>query len=686
MKNLCSYFLSIACFIAFFSCSQNEYTDHSYKNEVISQRSFPVHPFYELEYVSNQLGLNLGRIVSSSKVSTFAQDISLLSNQNEIISLMEDRNIYPCWSCAETDYNDIEDTHFVIVPVVDLNNVKVQSLLVQEISSSSMEIKYYDSRQIIRATKNNEENPIRYYVRMLEFYNLLIRKQHPDPNNYKYFKSKSCVKIKDIGCLCNGIAPGCVDSEGECQDYMCSGGTSEEEIDQSDTPIIGTPTWRPSIFTFGWLWSWLTDDIFPFGSNTGGTGGASTGTGSTNGGNNKLEEIDLFEFLDIITNLIEYIEGRGIVISPESENLLTAIDHFSLLTYPLDIKKELLSNEEISIYLDFIANHPTFIVDPAETEFLLTNSNFTIALDSYLDNYNTELGVELAHALLLRHALGLKEFDSMRESFNALKEVYDNHINLLSNYPDYSSESIDPVVFIITNGLQAFNSTSRMYELYKDNLNFIPQTEYEWQIAMEEFRELILTLLGFAPGIGDLTSAYQNFSQGLIFWGCFDILGLLWPNEVIKIFKNADKVKDAFQAAYRFTQIWFKIGRLSGTSKVWNRMPQAWKDLQHSKVAKRSPGLIWQMNPSSFHFRLMEAVPGSSIPNKNVPYARFIKAGSGSSKYMTVNGTWAVPTSNAGEFIIDGVVYHKTDPIFQNLTHIPNVDITDQMLDLFFNP
>ncbi len=202
---------------------------------------------------------------------------------------------------------------------------------------------------------------------------------------------------------------------------------------------------------------------------------------------------------------------------------------------------------------------------------------------------------------------------------------------------------------------------------------------------METFYEELLPVLAeFTPGIGDLIGAYNDFQNGDYFWGIFGIISTLIPgDEMLKAWRKADNIRDGWKAVKAVWRVWDNIMGLVGSQKVLNKLPQAWKDLPGSKLANNQKGLAWQMNQSSYHFRLMEAVPGSQNPNKQVPYARFLKSGSGTG-YMTTTGDWAVPTGVANQYIHNGTTYFKTDPIFQELTHIPIDDITDDMLDDFF--
>ncbi len=266
------------------------------------------------------------------------------------------------------------------------------------------------------------------------------------------------------------------------------------------------------------------------------------------------------------------------------------------------------------------------------------------------------------------------------------KFIEQKHTSLLIN-SDYSTAVPSIQDLVNSYGLDATYAAQTMYDTFMSKVGVAPEDPYQWRLAMEAFREELLpVLLEFTPGIGDLIGAYNDFEQGNYFWGCIGIVSAIVPgDEVIKVIRKADNIRDGWNKVKKIFTLWNKVFSLAGGQKVLAKLPQAWKDLPHNKLATKSDGLVWNLNPSSHHFRLMDEVPGSQIQNKKVPYSRFIKAlpGQGTS-FMTTTGDWMSPTGVQNEFIHNGTKYLKTNPIFQELTHIPISDITDEMLDLFF--
>lgn len=211
-----------------------------------------------------------------------------------------------------------------------------------------------------------------------------------------------------------------------------------------------------------------------------------------------------------------------------------------------------------------------------------------------------------------------------------------------------------------------------MYEAYIEEVGGDPEDPYQWQLAMEVFKEeLFPILLEFTPGIGDLIGAYNDFNEGNYFWGCVGIISTLVPgDEIIKVIRKADNIRDAWKKVKKIFTLWNKLFTTAGGQKVLNKMPQNWKDLPGSKLANNEKGLRWKMS-DTHSFRIMDAVPNSQWPSQQVKYTRFVKNGS----YLDASGNPVPPT-------LPGNV---PNPDFQELTHIPLSEITDSFLDNFFN-
>lgn len=688
-------FLTSVLLLILTSCEKNIEQDiiDTPTEQNIESRSFngnSNHPFYQVNYVEEQLDINLNRVVSSNAIYYMMNHLESMENDMEFAQIFENHSSYPCWSCGETDYNDNAEVDLVLVPVVDIPNAEVNALLIRETNNTTLQqtvlylyrglVEYYNSI--------NPEGPYRYYSIQFEYFESLIRNENPDYIQFSYKSAHRCsyTEASTDQCECVGTGVLCPkDSNGICDDSACENveNPTDEEIDAGDSSTGGPkdPPLPPTEIDNSWIiWLDIWDRTFPDNPiSYPGNGGGTTGDIAfpTNTG------LDLIDILSAIEELIIYIkDNTDIDLTSATLDILNSFEYFDLITYSLNNTKESLSEDELQAFISFITNFPDFIKTPSESLFLQFNMSITMGLETFLLNHNDELGMQLGYASIALFMNGTNQY-SGRQHYNQLGEVYNNHLYLLNAYPEFADENIDIVLFLIEHGIDAYNATKTMYDLFKQELDEYPAFQYQWQLAMEEFREIVILGLGIIPGIGDLVSAYDNISQGHIFWGCFDLAGALFPNELIKVVRNASKIRDAFRGVKAFWRIWNVIGNLPGSNKVFNALPDAWKALPDSKIANNGKGLAWNLNPLSHHFRLMEAVPGSSIVNKQVPYSRFFKSGSGTG-YMTTTGDWMVPTKNTNEYIHNGVTYLKGDPIFQELTHIPINDITDEMLDLFF--
>lgn len=206
-----------------------------------------------------------------------------------------------------------------------------------------------------------------------------------------------------------------------------------------------------------------------------------------------------------------------------------------------------------------------------------------------------------------------------------------------------------------------------MYEGFIEEWGEQPDDPYLWQLAMEVFQEeLFPILLEFTPGIGDLIGAYNDFHAGHYFWGCVGIVGAIVPgDEVIKVIRKADNIRDAWKKVKKVFTLWNKIFSTVGGQWILNKMPRSWKELPGSKLAKTNKGLKWRKD--AFHeLRIMDADPNSIRSWHQYKYVRMKKNGN----YLGTDGN-----------------YHQNDgsDAFQSLTHIPIDQVSDDWLTAFFN-
>lgn len=172
-------------------------------------------------------------------------------------------------------------------------------------------------------------------------------------------------------------------------------------------------------------------------------------------------------------------------------------------------------------------------------------------------------------------------------------------------------------------------------------------------------------------GIGDLIGAYNSFNDGDYWMASLNLVLVFVPaNEVVNAFHKGKDIRKGFKAVGKIVILWNKLLSLPGGQKVLNKTPQAWKSLPGSKLADSEKGLKWTKNADN-ELRIMEAVPNSQWISQRVNYVRLKKNGS----YLDINGN-PVPTTLSGNI---------PNPDFQELTHLPLSEMSDNLLDNFFN-
>lgn len=255
-------------------------------------------------------------------------------------------------------------------------------------------------------------------------------------------------------------------------------------------------------------------------------------------------------------------------------------------------------------------------------------------------------------------------YDIFEDEF--VEAAIDKHNYLTNTYPNYAQQNININDFIENHGAFTYTVVADTYETYLEEVGETPPNDpYQWQLAMEVFREELLPVLAeFTPGIGDLIGAYNDFKDGNYFWGVFGIISTFIPgDELLKAWRKADNIRDGWKAVKKIFTLWNKLFTTLGGQKILNRMPQSWKDIPGSKLAQ-GDGLYWRKDTYN-NLRIMDGNPNSPYPNSQNPYVRVTKNGSRLDKY--------------------GNPVNPNDPDFQLKTHIPLSEITDNFLDTFFN-
>ena len=296
-------------------------------------------------------------------------------------------------------------------------------------------------------------------------------------------------------------------------------------------------------------------------------------------------------------------------------------------------------------------------------------------VDQFIDNYRIDwLTYSQVYQLAILCDISQSyqsEFDECLKS--ALRDyafeqenatLVHNYLN--SFYSDYFQKNLDLNGFLAQYGNDKFLATASLYEAYITEVGTSPTDPYMWQLMMEVlYDELGPLALELIPGgVGDLIGAYNDYKSGNYWSASLGIVLTVIPlNEISKAYNKYPEIKKGFKAVYKIVYLWNKLLTLPGGQKVLNKLPQAWKNLPGSKLADGN-GLYWKMT-DYFNLRIMDGNPKSKWVNQQKPYVRLVKNGSRLDKY--------------------GNPIQSNNPDFEELTHIPITEITDGLLDIFFN-
>ncbi len=318
------------------------------------------------------------------------------------------------------------------------------------------------------------------------------------------------------------------------------------------------------------------------------------------------------------------------------------------------------TNGELADWVNYDCITATNPMTCAMTSFLLNFSHATIS--PLLEDLDIDI-ITLLSLVDVATCLTADSFADCAWESMATKK----HNELLAQYPEYQSNNVDLNTYLSQYGAIHFMATATLYESYIDEVNENPDDEYQWQLAMEVFRdELAPILLEFTPGIGDLIGSYNDFQAGSYFWGCVGIISAIVPgDEIIKVIRKADNIRDGWKKVKKVFTLWNKLFSTIGGQRILNNMPQSWKNLPGSKLSNNSKGLKWKKGPHH-EIRVMDADPNSIRSWHQQKYVRMKKNGN----FLGTDG-----------------IYHQNDgsDAFQILTHLPVDDVTDSWLTNFFN-
>jgi hypothetical protein len=290
-------------------------------------------------------------------------------------------------------------------------------------------------------------------------------------------------------------------------------------------------------------------------------------------------------------------------------------------------------------------------------------------INTFLNNHGISLTQTQKNDLKNRCNVFSPDF----EKCLSLSIMNDKH-NYLTQYPDYESytfhfesqfygEETYIEWFYKTYGFDKYMATVAFYENYLNEVGVPPNNLYQWQLMMEVFIEELgpLALELIPGGIGDMIGAYNSFKSGHYWEASLSVVLVVVPgDEIIKVWQKYTDIKKGMKAVLKFINVYQKLAGLPGVQKVFNKLPQAWKDLPGSKLADTQTGLKWT-KAENHVMRIMEGNPSSPYPNSQNPYGRFVKNGS----YYDINKNPVNSEAESG--------------------HIPIGQLTDDFLDWFFN-
>lgn len=341
-----------------------------------------------------------------------------LEEIENIIEFFAQEDNYPCWSCAETDEYEFKSEQFdlTLTPVINLNNQEVKGLLVHNYSDNSENISYIDGNLLdhfhARFNKNLKNREYSYYSLFLEYFELQLNNENPDPNDYKNLKSYACVRHKGW-CVCEirpeshtgspcQFPPGTTEGgELDCSQLICPDGgntENETEIDQGDSSTGGPFHLIYDVHQWDWVF-----DLYDYPNEIKWPPYTIRNIGdfNTNANSNDdpfANDYDIpsppefsLEWFDLIAELLDYLENEtSVVLTDEMVDAISDPYNFQLITWPLWNKKEQLTDHRIEVFLSFVSRHAIFIQDIDMAAWLMFTNKFTSELDSWLSNCDPE--------------------------------------------------------------------------------------------------------------------------------------------------------------------------------------------------------------------------------------------------------------------------------------------------------
>jgi len=400
--------------------------------------------FFDVNYTAGELGIqNLRQGISSGLYNVYDR-IYDDPEKEELLQPFYDNNQYPCWTCAEMEYVG-RNTYYI--PVFDLDDNSMTAMIWATFDDSETNLRYL-GLDYVRAVSKHQEGIFKYWDWLSNYFILLAANENPSRHNFFYYKTIDCVPATKQHCVCN--APNREPCEGaivfggdnyghlECYGH-CGGG----DVDSDTNPCDGVVCPKGEVCRNGACVEVVIsggggDNGIPVEDpynddgtinilDTGscylcfGTDDPSTGGGTCH----NCSVYPIIEREGIIADILDYIDDNHPNIDVAFVSILvmennSQFDHTTLI---LSQHIDVLSSEAIEAYLNFIKNHPQFLVDEGETLELLYDPELTTQLDQFLsDNIDDSISVGIAHIMI-----------DMKQSGNLtlpINEVVDN-ANLL---------------------------------------------------------------------------------------------------------------------------------------------------------------------------------------------------------------------------------------------------------------
>lgn len=178
------------------------------------------------------------------------QYLDLRSNDLFQLNWLIDNELYPCWSCAEPEFDSINR---FLIPIYNIRTSNLQSILISEEDDENFVFSYYFNHVYHTSMPNVDSESKEYWKKVEDFFNITTGFNGADV--VFQFKGAECYR-KLMPVPGGQMQNGCACNPKEEDEFPCSGGDQTSNCDGSKCPESGGGS-----------------------SGTGGSGGSSDGGG-----------------------------------------------------------------------------------------------------------------------------------------------------------------------------------------------------------------------------------------------------------------------------------------------------------------------------------------------------------------------------------------------------------------------